>query len=148
MTPLLRPCISHGTPFITTDLYIIPIHYTYILQCVFQEALKTGVDLRHYSQEVERELAAVESASITDYIGESVKIAQLHGEMKQCDSILGLMEQMLGTFQQDLVNITCSHWSLHWSRIVFSYTWYLIYNIYCTWGNGKDLWHLGAPNRS
>ena len=71
-----------------------------------QEALKTGVDLRHYSQEIEKELAAVEAASITDYIGESKKIAQLHKEMKQCDSILEQMEQMLGTFQQDLGSIS------------------------------------------
>ena len=71
-----------------------------------QEALKTGVDLRHYSQEIERELAAVEAASITDYIGESKKIAQLHQEMKRCDAILEQMEMMLGTFQQDLGSIS------------------------------------------
>ena len=71
-----------------------------------QEALKTGVDLRNYSQEIERELAAVESASITDYIKESKKIAQLHREMKNCDSILAQMESMLGTFQQDLGSIS------------------------------------------
>ena len=58
--------------------------------------------MRHYSLEVERELRGVEALSITDYIRESKKIAHLHKEMKQCDFILSDMEQMLGTFQQDL----------------------------------------------
>ena len=37
-----------------------------------------------------------------DYIKESKQIAQLHKEMKSCDNILQLMEDMLGTFQKDL----------------------------------------------
>lgn len=71
-----------------------------------QEALKTGVDLRHYSREIEKELRTVETSSIGDYIKESKQIAQLHKEMKSCDNILQLMEDMLGTFQKDLGSIS------------------------------------------
>ncbi|XP_078272308.1 vacuolar protein sorting-associated protein 52 homolog isoform X1 [Rhinoraja longicauda] len=72
-----------------------------------KEALKTGVDLRHYSKQVETELQYIEHASIKDYIKESENIASLHNQITACDTILERMEQMLGTFQSDLSSISC-----------------------------------------
>ncbi|XP_078271904.1 vacuolar protein sorting-associated protein 52 homolog isoform X3 [Rhinoraja longicauda] len=72
-----------------------------------KEALKTGVDLRHYSKHVETELQYIEHASIKDYIKESENIASLHNQITACDTILERMEQMLGTFQSDLSSISC-----------------------------------------
>lgn len=72
-----------------------------------QEALKTGVDLRQYSRQVELELQEVERASIRDYIKESENIASLHTQITACDAILERMEQMLGSFQSALSSISC-----------------------------------------
>jgi len=73
---------------------------------VVQEALKSGVDLREYSRQVESELQAVENASIADYIRESANIASLHNQIVICDSILERMENMLLSFQSDLGSIS------------------------------------------
>ncbi|NXA44091.1 VPS52 protein, partial [Eudromia elegans] len=72
-----------------------------------QEALKSGVDLREYSKQVELELQEVERASIQDYIAESENIASLHNQITACDAILERMEQMLSAFQCDLSSISC-----------------------------------------
>lgn len=55
---------------------------------VVQEVLKSGTDLRQYSQEVEKELKAVENKSIQDYIKESQNIVSLHNQIAACDFIL------------------------------------------------------------
>uniref|UniRef100_A0A674BQC5 Vacuolar protein sorting-associated protein 52 homolog n=1 Tax=Salmo trutta TaxID=8032 RepID=A0A674BQC5_SALTR len=69
--------------------------------CFFQ-----GVDLRHYSKQVEGELQRIEQASIKDYIKESQNIASLHNQITACDSILERMEGMLSGFQSDLSSIS------------------------------------------
>ncbi|RDD45399.1 Vacuolar protein sorting-associated protein 52-like protein [Trichoplax sp. H2] len=76
-----------------------------------QEALKTGVDLRQYSRQIQRELCVVENSSIQDYliykdIKESENIASLHYQIASCDSLLERMEQMLSSFQTDLRSIS------------------------------------------
>ncbi|XP_053366646.1 vacuolar protein sorting-associated protein 52 homolog [Clarias gariepinus] len=71
-----------------------------------QEALRTGVDLRQYSKQVETELQRIEQASIKDYIKESQNIASLHNQITACDSILERMEGMLSSFQADLSSIS------------------------------------------
>ncbi|KAM6959096.1 vacuolar protein sorting-associated protein 52 homolog [Aplochiton taeniatus] len=71
-----------------------------------KEALKTGVDLRQYSKQVETELQRIEQASIKDYIKESQNIASLHNQITACDSILERMEGMLSGFQSDLSSIS------------------------------------------
>uniref|UniRef100_A0A4W6EYB4 Vacuolar protein sorting-associated protein 52 homolog n=1 Tax=Lates calcarifer TaxID=8187 RepID=A0A4W6EYB4_LATCA len=71
-----------------------------------KEALKTGVDLRQYSKQVEAELQRIEQASIKDYIKESQNIALLHNQITACDSILERMEGMLSGFQSDLSSIS------------------------------------------
>lgn len=73
---------------------------------IVQEALQTGVDLRQYSKEVEKQLLEVENASIQDYIKESQNIASLHKQITSCDHILERMEQMLNGFQTDLSSIS------------------------------------------
>uniref|UniRef100_A0A3B5MWF1 Vacuolar protein sorting-associated protein 52 homolog n=1 Tax=Xiphophorus couchianus TaxID=32473 RepID=A0A3B5MWF1_9TELE len=70
-----------------------------------KEALKTGVDLRQYSKQVEAELQRIEQASIKD-IKESQNIALLHNQITACDSILERMEGMLSGFQSDLSSIS------------------------------------------
>ncbi|XP_076353469.1 vacuolar protein sorting 52 isoform X6 [Tachypleus tridentatus] len=73
---------------------------------IIKEALKSGMDLRQYSRQVEKELKEVENASIQDYIQESQNIASLHNQIAACDGILERMEQMLRTFQEDLGSIS------------------------------------------
>ncbi|XP_046548965.1 vacuolar protein sorting-associated protein 52 homolog isoform X3 [Haliotis rubra] len=73
---------------------------------IVKEALKTGVDLRQYSKQIEKELLDVENASIQDYIKESQNIASLHKQIAACDTILERMEMMLNGFQGDLSSIS------------------------------------------
>lgn len=73
---------------------------------VVQEALKNGVDLREYSQQVEDELKKAENSCINDFIRESQNIAALHHEIVDCDHILERMESMLISFQDDLGSIS------------------------------------------
>lgn len=55
---------------------------------VVQEVLKTGMDLRQYSEQIEEELKEVENKSIQDYIKESQNIVNLHNQITACDNIL------------------------------------------------------------
>ncbi|XP_064650085.1 vacuolar protein sorting-associated protein 52 homolog isoform X2 [Lineus longissimus] len=71
-----------------------------------QEALKSGLDLRQYSKQIESELLDVENASIQDYIKESQNIASLHKQIAACDTVLERMELMLNSFQTDLGSIS------------------------------------------
>ncbi len=73
---------------------------------VVKEALRSGVDLREYSAQVEGELQEVENGSIQDYIRESGNIASLHNQIVHCDQILERMENMLLSFQSDLGSIS------------------------------------------
>ncbi|KAG8199048.1 hypothetical protein JTE90_021061 [Oedothorax gibbosus] len=63
-----------------------------------KEALKSGMDLRQYSRQIEKELKEVENASIQD--------SSLHNQITACDVILERMEQMLKLFQSDLGSIS------------------------------------------
>lgn len=71
-----------------------------------QEILRSGTDLRQYSQQIEKEFKEVENKSIEDYIKESQNIAQLHNQIGECDDILERMESMLLNFQNILSNIS------------------------------------------
>ncbi|CAJ0946065.1 unnamed protein product [Ranitomeya imitator] len=87
-----------------------------------QEALKTGVDLRQYSKQVELELQQIEHVSIKDYIEQSQNIASLHTQIIACDAILEVRVStvtallgwaiMLGGFQSDLSSISSEIQSL------------------------------------
>ncbi|KAG9281446.1 hypothetical protein AMEX_G4291 [Astyanax mexicanus] len=106
----LVPALNLGDLDITTDEFIldeVDIHIQANLEDeLVQEALKTGVDLRQYSKQVEAELQRIEQASIKDYIKESQNIASLHNQITACDSILERMEEMLSGFQSDLSSIS------------------------------------------
>ncbi|XP_034456479.1 vacuolar protein sorting-associated protein 52 homolog isoform X2 [Hippoglossus hippoglossus] len=102
--------LNLGELDLTTDEYIldeVDIHIQANLEDdLVKEALKTGVDLRQYSKQVEAELQRIEQASIKDYIKESQNIALLHNQITACDSILERMEGMLSGFQSDLSSIS------------------------------------------
>lgn len=104
------PPLNFGDLDITTDELIldeVDIHIQANLEDdLVKEALKTGVDLRQYSRQVETELQQIEQASIKDYIKESQNIASLHNQITACDSILERMEGMLSSFQSDLSSIS------------------------------------------
>jgi hypothetical protein len=70
-----------------------------------KEVLQSGVDLRSYSKQVEKELTDIENASVADYINESKNIASLHSQITASDQILERLEGMLCAFQADLGNI-------------------------------------------
>eukprot|EP00063_Salmo_salar_P022364 XP_013997199.1 PREDICTED: vacuolar protein sorting-associated protein 52 homolog isoform X1 [Salmo salar] len=102
--------LNLGELDLTTNEFIldeVDIHIQANLEDdLVKEALKTGVDLRHYSKQVEGELQRIEQASIKDYIKESQNIASLHNQITACDSILERMEGMLSGFQSDLSSIS------------------------------------------
>nr|XP_046218160.1 vacuolar protein sorting-associated protein 52 homolog isoform X1 [Oncorhynchus gorbuscha] len=102
--------LTLGDLDLTTDEFIldeVDIHIQANLEDdLVKEALKTGVDLRHYSKQVEGELQRIEQASIKDYIKESQNIASLHNQITACDFILERMEGMLSGFQSDLSSIS------------------------------------------
>ncbi|KAG5843007.1 hypothetical protein ANANG_G00183910 [Anguilla anguilla] len=113
------PALNLGDLDITTDEFIldeVDIHIQANLEDdLVKEALKTGVDLRQYSKQVETELQRIEQASIKDFlpltlpvsdIKESQNIASLHNQITACDSILERMEGMLSGFQSDLSSIS------------------------------------------
>ncbi|XP_041739747.1 vacuolar protein sorting-associated protein 52 homolog isoform X2 [Coregonus clupeaformis] len=108
-TDVMAP-LNLGDLDLTTDEFIldeVDIHIQANLEDdLVKEALKTGVDLRHYSKQVEGELQRIEQASIKDYIKESQNIASLHNQITACDSILERMEGMLSGFQSDLSSIS------------------------------------------
>uniref|UniRef100_A0A8C7Y083 Vacuolar protein sorting-associated protein 52 homolog n=1 Tax=Oryzias sinensis TaxID=183150 RepID=A0A8C7Y083_9TELE len=104
------PTLNLGELDLTTDEFIldeVDVHIQANLEDdLVKEALKTGVDLRQYSKQVETELQRIEQASIKDYIKESQNIALLHNQITACDSILERMEGMLSGFQSDLSSIS------------------------------------------
>lgn len=106
----LQEPLQLGELDITSDEFIldeVDVHIQANLEDeLVKEALKTGVDLRHYSKQVELELQQIEQKSIRDYIQESENIASLHNQITACDAVLERMEQMLGTFQSDLSSIS------------------------------------------
>ncbi|KAL6056094.1 Vacuolar sorting protein VPS52/suppressor of actin Sac2, variant 2 [Balamuthia mandrillaris] len=71
-----------------------------------KEALIQGVDLREYTNSIERDLRKVERESVADYIAESSHFASLHKDINNCDEILQTMEKLLSGFQADLGNIS------------------------------------------
>lgn len=73
---------------------------------IVKEALEKGVDLRHYSRQIDKDLFAAEVASIADYVAEADGIAALHTQITECESILETMQAMLEGFQGNLGGIS------------------------------------------
>lgn len=72
---------------------------------IVKEILQSGVNLRSYSAEVEKNLTELENDTIADYIKEADNISELHEEITASDAILERLEGMLCVFQADLSNI-------------------------------------------
>ena len=79
---------------------------------VMTEALRSGVDLRTYSQSIADELERVETDALRNYIAEAEQIAELHHEMHDCDEVLKHVETMLTQFQTSLGTISSDIQSL------------------------------------
>lgn len=69
------------------------------------DLIQSGVDLRNYSVNVNKQLRKVENACVGDYINESANIAHLHQQITESDQILERIEGMLCNFQANLGNI-------------------------------------------
>nr|XP_042122439.1 vacuolar protein sorting-associated protein 52 homolog [Peromyscus maniculatus bairdii] len=82
----LQEPLQLGELDITSDEFIldeVDVHIQANLEDeLVKEALRTGVDLRHYSKQVELELQQIEQKSIRDYIQESENIASLHNQIR------------------------------------------------------------------
>uniref|UniRef100_A0A287DF86 Vacuolar protein sorting-associated protein 52 homolog n=1 Tax=Ictidomys tridecemlineatus TaxID=43179 RepID=A0A287DF86_ICTTR len=111
--PGLQETLQLGELDITSDEFILDevdgsefASSSYPLGICYRTFLCLGVDLRHYSKQVELELQQIEQKSIRDYIQESENIASLHNQITACDAVLERMEQMLGAFQSDLSSIS------------------------------------------
>uniref|UniRef100_A0A6P5LAV5 Vacuolar protein sorting-associated protein 52 homolog n=1 Tax=Phascolarctos cinereus TaxID=38626 RepID=A0A6P5LAV5_PHACI len=91
--PGLQEPLQLGELDITSDEFIldeVDVHIQANLEDdLVKEALKTGVDLRQYSKQVELELQQIEQKSIRDYIQESENIASLHNQITACDAVRG-----------------------------------------------------------
>jgi len=73
---------------------------------VVKEALQKGVDLRHYSRQIERQLKTAEYDCINTYMEQGEELATLYSQIKSCDGILATMQSMLNKFQGELGDIS------------------------------------------
>lgn len=112
--PGLQEPLQLGELDITSDEFIldeVDVHIQANLEDeLVKEALKTGVDLRHYSKQVELELQQIEQKSIRDYIQESENIASLHNQITACDAVL---EVSVGPVTP------CQLWARPWPLLLF-----------------------------
>lgn len=72
---------------------------------IVNEILHSGIDLREYSANVDKNLVELENDTIADYIKEADNISELHSQITASDQILERLEGMLCAFQADLSNI-------------------------------------------
>ena len=70
------------------------------------QALKRGVDLMKYSEELDKDLKAAEMACVTQYVDNSEQVSELHSQIQECDAVLSRMQDMLLGFQGDLSGIS------------------------------------------
>jgi hypothetical protein len=79
---------------------------------VIREALSRGVDLRLYSRTVDAELRHMEMLSIGDYVAQADAVAALFEQISHCEGVLGAMQGMLSSFQDNLGGISAEIRSL------------------------------------
>ncbi len=70
------------------------------------QALKRGVDLKKYSDELDTDLKAAEMECVTQYVNNSEQVSELHSQIQECDAVLARMQDMLLSFQGDLSGIS------------------------------------------
>ncbi|KAF9600683.1 hypothetical protein IFM89_011354 [Coptis chinensis] len=73
---------------------------------VVANILSKGTKLREYTKGVENDVRQVELDSIQDYIKESDNLVSLHDQIRDCDSILSQMENLLSGFQAEIGSIS------------------------------------------
>ncbi|KAL5713613.1 Vacuolar protein sorting-associated protein 52 [Ranunculus cassubicifolius] len=73
---------------------------------VVANILSKGTKLREYTKGVENDVRQVELDSIQDYIKESDNLVSLHDQIRDCDSILSQMENLLSGFQDEIGSIS------------------------------------------
>lgn len=71
-----------------------------------KQALASGLDLRVFSDSVDKELSQLDRLCIADYMAECQQIASLHKRILSCDNILLTLEDLLSTFQNRLADIS------------------------------------------
>ena len=71
-----------------------------------KDALSSGLDLRKFSDDVDKELSQLDRLCIADYAAECEQIATLHNRILSCDNILLNLEELLSTFQNRLADIS------------------------------------------
>ncbi|KAH6574301.1 hypothetical protein BASA50_009922 [Batrachochytrium salamandrivorans] len=70
-----------------------------------KDALSKGVNLREYAAQIEGDLTLVQDAHVLDYIRQVHNMIDLHGQIKECDTLLGNMESLLRGHQTHLGKI-------------------------------------------
>ncbi|KAJ8328797.1 Vacuolar protein sorting-associated protein 52 [Batrachochytrium dendrobatidis] len=70
-----------------------------------KSALSKGVNLREYAMQIEKDLTLVQDAHVLDYIRQVHSLIDLHGQIKECDLLLGNMETLLRGNQMHLGQI-------------------------------------------
>ncbi|KAL3123811.1 hypothetical protein niasHT_010024 [Heterodera trifolii] len=73
---------------------------------VMRQKLGNQQDIRDYLTEIEGELKRAEELTIDDCIGQADRIAELAGEIDECDGALENIERMLATFLDELGTIS------------------------------------------
>ena len=67
-----------------------------------KKALADGVDLREYARQVDEELSRTQREAVLDYASQADNFAEVHAQIRTCDSILEQMETLLSGFQTNL----------------------------------------------
>ncbi|KAJ2633660.1 Vacuolar protein sorting-associated protein 52 [Coemansia sp. RSA 1290] len=70
-----------------------------------KHVLTKGVDLQEYSQQIERELEALEDEQLSSYEKHEGALLELDSEIRSCDEVLGHMEKLLASFKTSLGSI-------------------------------------------
>jgi len=69
-------------------------------------AMQNDIDLREYTEKVKAELQDLEQIALNDIVELNPEVATLYTELKQTDKILGNLEGMLSSFQNELQDIS------------------------------------------
>lgn len=69
-------------------------------------AMHNDIDLREYTEKVKTDLLELEQMALNDVAELNPEVATLYNELKQTDRILGSLEGILSSFQNELQDIS------------------------------------------
>ncbi|KAJ2722046.1 Vacuolar protein sorting-associated protein 52 [Coemansia sp. Benny D115] len=69
---------------------------------LIKQVLTKGLDLRQYTQQIDRELEALEDEQLSTYEHHEAALLSLDSEIKGCDEVLETMERLLESFKSNL----------------------------------------------